>query len=72
LLVFEDRPSLSVFDAFDAAPAEVSFVFRFSFCDREEPAADLLFEAVESLLRVLDADVAALVEVVFPAINPSR
>ena len=71
LLSLDVRPSLSVFDAFDAAELEVFFVFVGSFCDRAEPAADLLFAPVAEPLRVFEAEVAALDEVVLPDISYS-
>ncbi|MGA0594284.1 hypothetical protein [Enterovirga sp. CN4-39] len=64
----DERPSLSVFEALLAAPDEVFFVLVLSFWDSADPAADLLFDPVDPLLSVLDADDAALGEVVFPAI----
>ena len=67
-MVDELRPSLNAFEALDAAGAEVFFVLTGSFWERADPAADLLFEPVSPLLRVFEAAVAALDEVVFPDI----
>lgn len=66
LLSLAERPSLSVFDAFVAAVFEVFFVLRASFCARAEPPADLLFDPVSPLRRVLDAAEAAFEDVVLP------
>ena len=68
----ELRPSLSAFEALDAAGAEVFFVLTGSFCESADPAADLLLEPVSPLLRVFEAAVAALDDVVLPDIGPSR
>jgi hypothetical protein len=66
-----ERPSFKAFDAFEAAGAEVFFVFVGSFWDRAEPAADLLLAPVSLLLRVLEAELAAFDEVVLPDMTPS-
>ena len=71
-MVDELRPSLNAFEALDAAGAEVFFVLTGSFCDRADPAADLLFEPVSPLLSVFEAAVAALDDVVLPDIGTSR
>ena len=54
-----------------AVPDDVSFVFRLSFCESAEPAADLLLGAVEALRNVFDDAVAALDDVVLPAMGTS-
>ena len=67
----DERPSRRALDAFVAAPLEVFLVFRASFCDSAEPAADLLLAAVEPLRSVLDAALAALDDVVLPGMATS-
>jgi hypothetical protein len=65
------RPSLSVFDAADAALAEVCF-FGALVCERALPAAAFDLPAVELLLRTFDAALEARLPVTFPfAICPS-
>lgn len=70
-MVDELRPSLSAFEALDAAGAEVFFVLTGSFWERADPAADLLLAPVLPLLSVFEAAVAALDDVVFPDMIPS-
>ncbi len=70
-MVDELRPSLNAFEALDAAGAEVFFVLTGSFWERDDPAADLLFAPVLTLLSVFEAAVAALDDVVFPDMIPS-
>lgn len=69
LLVLAERPSLSLFEALDAAPLDVFLVFLLSRCDSAEPAADLLLEPVDLPPTALLAELAAFLEVVFPAMT---